>query len=96
MGVYSETLVERFSVMETTQPQWSGRYPDFIVIKSAPNVVEISGMAGEFIDRRNSQFLEIAARVHGLQLIPTNEFEVSEAGVAEVWLLTSEKDTELA
>lgn len=67
--------------METTP------YPDYIVIKSAPNVVEISGMAGEFIDRRNSRFLEIAAEIHGLQLVPTNEFQVAPEGVAEIWEL---------
>ena len=69
------------------QPLWSGKHPDYIVIKSAPNVVEVGGLEGEWIDRRTTPYLEIAVEMNGCKLSPTSEFEVSDQGVAEIWLL---------
>lgn len=68
-------------------PHWSGKYPDYIVIKPAPNV-DIGDMAGEWLDRTKTRFLEIAVEMYGCKLVPIEEFEVSAEGtVAQVWLV---------
>lgn len=68
-------------------PRWSGKYPDFIVIKPAPNV-DIGDMDGEWVDRSKSDFLEIAIALHGCKMVPTPDLEVSAAGeVAQVWIV---------
>jgi hypothetical protein len=71
-----------------SQPHWGGKYPDFIVIKTAPNILEIGGIDGEWIDRSQTPYLEIAVELHGCTLNPTAEFEVGADGsVAEIWML---------
>jgi len=64
-----------------------GKYPDYIVIKTAPNV-DIGDMAGEWIDRNQTPLIEVAVEIYGCKIVPTSEFEVSAAGeVAEIWMI---------
>jgi hypothetical protein len=69
--------------------KFSGKYPDYIYIQASPNIIDISGMAGSWVDRRETPRLELAAQLSGCKLEPTNELQVSvEGDIAEIWLLS--------
>lgn len=70
--------------------QMNNRLPDYVVIKTAPNV-DIGDMAGEWIDRNKTQFLEVAIQLHGCKMVPTPDLEFSAQGeVAQVWIIERE------
>lgn len=69
------------------QPKWT-EYPDYIVIRTAPDILDVGGIEGSWLDRRKTPFLEIALQAYNLKLTPSDKMEMSENGeIAQIFML---------